>query len=225
MSFQNLWLYATRSITTAEVIDKLRKHSNIFGNPRRIISDHGTAFHTNSRNIVMKIQYILIITGIPRANGQVEHVNRTLIPFLSKLSAPNPSEWHKHLYSKISDATPSHNIDTTPFNLLFGIDFWMKEDPKIRELVENEWIGIFNEQRDELRKQAKESILKIQEENKRSFNRKRKRANKYREDDLVAIKKMQVRSRIKICSEILWPLSDSKNIAKRPIYSKKDRRA
>lgn len=39
-----VWLYAIRSTTTAEVIDRLGKQSNIFGNPRRIISNRGTAF-------------------------------------------------------------------------------------------------------------------------------------------------------------------------------------
>lgn len=81
----------------------------------------------------------------------------------------------------------------------------MKEDPKIKKLIESEWIAMFNEQHDELRKQAKENILKIQEENKHTFNHKRKRANKYREDDLVAIRKTQVTPGSKLAAKYYGP--------------------
>ena len=39
-----VWLYATKSCNSSEVIEHLRKQSILFGNPRRIISDRGTAF-------------------------------------------------------------------------------------------------------------------------------------------------------------------------------------
>ncbi|KOX79081.1 Pro-Pol polyprotein [Melipona quadrifasciata] len=39
-----VWLYATKTTNSAEVIERLRKQSVTFGNPRRIISDRGAAF-------------------------------------------------------------------------------------------------------------------------------------------------------------------------------------
>ena len=39
-----VWLYATKSTSTVEVVQHLKKQSTIFGNPQRIISDRGTAF-------------------------------------------------------------------------------------------------------------------------------------------------------------------------------------
>lgn len=39
-----VWLYATKTTNASEVINKLKRQSFIFGNPRRIISDRGTAF-------------------------------------------------------------------------------------------------------------------------------------------------------------------------------------
>ena len=39
-----VWLFGTRSTGTIEVLDKLNKLTVIFGNPRRIISDRGSAF-------------------------------------------------------------------------------------------------------------------------------------------------------------------------------------
>lgn len=38
------WLYATKSTSAAEAIGRLKKQSSVFGNPRRIISDRGSAF-------------------------------------------------------------------------------------------------------------------------------------------------------------------------------------
>ena len=155
------WLYATRSTTTAEVLDRLKKQAVIFGNPRRIISDKGTAFTSKDFEDYCsheKIHHILTTTGIPRANGQVERVNRTLIPLLTKLSAPKPEEWFKYLSTAqlFLNTTPHRSIGMTPFRLLFGAHARIREDPNIRELIESEWITAFEEKRDELRFQAKE---------------------------------------------------------------------
>lgn len=95
-----VWLYATRSMTSAEVIDRLRKQSSIFVNPRRIVSDRGMTFTSKEFDTYCReegIEHTLTMTDIPRANGQVERVNRTLIPLLTKLSAPKPCEWYRHL--------------------------------------------------------------------------------------------------------------------------------
>lgn len=65
----------------------------------------------------------------------------------------------------------------------------MREDPQIRELLEKEWIDDFQNSRNDLRRQAKECIAKIQCENRATFNKKRTAAIKYKENDLVAIKR------------------------------------
>ncbi|GFT76107.1 retrovirus-related Pol polyprotein from transposon 297 [Trichonephila clavipes] len=36
---------------------------------------------------------------LPRANGQVERINRTIIPVLSKMSEDDPTKWFKHVPS------------------------------------------------------------------------------------------------------------------------------
>jgi len=116
-----VWLYAVRSTDTAEVIDRLRKQSAIFGNPRRIVSDRGTAFTSSAFKEYCsdeKIQHVLISTGIPRGNGQVERSNRTLIPLLTKLSSPKSDEWFKFLIiaQQYLNATPSRSTSRTPFS-------------------------------------------------------------------------------------------------------------
>jgi len=54
----------------------------------------------------------------------------------------------------------------------------LRDNYEIRELLEKEWISQFQENRDEIRDHAKENIAKIQKENKRGFDKKRKEGNK-----------------------------------------------
>jgi len=42
------WLYPTSSTGTDEVLNRLEKQSAIFGNPRRIVTDRGTAFTSST---------------------------------------------------------------------------------------------------------------------------------------------------------------------------------
>lgn len=205
-----VWLYTTKSMRTAEVIDHLGRHATVFGNPRRIISDRGTAFTSGDFQEYCKsenIQHILTTTGIPRANGQVERVNRTLIPLLTKLSAPKPEEWYKYLNTVqlYLNTTVHRSIKTTPFYLLFGTHARLRDDDNLRELLEREWVTLFQKNRDELQVHARENIAKIQQENCRVYNKKRKKARLYREGDLVAIRRTQQAPGLKLASKFLGP--------------------
>jgi len=121
-----VWLYAVKTTSTAEVVACLAKQAHIFGNPRRIISDRGSAFTSGDFRKYCEaegVQHVLTTTGMPRANGQVERVNRTLILVLTKLSAPRPEEWHKHLNNvqKYLNATPHRSIGMTHGHLYFQV--------------------------------------------------------------------------------------------------------
>ena len=61
----------------------------------------------------------------------------------------------------------------------------------MKELLEKELIANFDDQRNELRDVAKQQILRVQSENCKTFNRKRKPALKFKVGDLVAIKRSQ----------------------------------
>ncbi|GFW29148.1 uncharacterized protein TNCV_2838881 [Trichonephila clavipes] len=43
------------------------------------------------------IQHLQIATGVPRGNGQVERIHRTLIPVLTKLSLDDSTKWYKYI--------------------------------------------------------------------------------------------------------------------------------
>ncbi|GFY78902.1 uncharacterized protein TNIN_169451 [Trichonephila inaurata madagascariensis] len=66
-----------------------------------------------------------------------------------------------------------------------------KEDLYLRNLLMEEMVDELQEQRNQLRQDAKRNIQKIQAENKRTYDRKRKKAPRYRKGDLVAIQRTQ----------------------------------
>lgn len=137
----------------------------------------------------------------------MERLNRTLTSLLTKLAAPKPEEWHKYLdvAQQYFNTTIQRSIAMSPFYLLFGTHARLREDHNVRELLEQEWASSFQEKRDELRLQAKESITKIQQENKRSFDKKRKAAEVYQEGDLVAIKRTQQAPGSKLAAKYFGP--------------------
>ncbi|GFS96177.1 transposon Tf2-6 polyprotein [Trichonephila clavipes] len=76
------------------------------------------------------IQHLQIATGVPRGNGQVERIHRTLIPVLTKLSLDDSTKWYKYVdrLQRILNSTISHSTKWTPFKLLVGIKMRSKED-------------------------------------------------------------------------------------------------
>ncbi|GBO26305.1 Pro-Pol polyprotein [Araneus ventricosus] len=81
-----VWLYPTKSTSSKEI--KLKFQKSVFGNPRRIISDKGSAFMSKEFDDYCSsesIQHFYVTTGLPRANGQVERLNSTVIAIISKL--------------------------------------------------------------------------------------------------------------------------------------------
>ncbi|GFV22149.1 retrovirus-related Pol polyprotein from transposon 17.6 [Trichonephila clavipes] len=79
---------------------KLKQQQKIFSNPIRIISDRGSAFTSKLFNDYCdeeNIQHLQITTGVPRGNGHVERIHRTLIPVLAKLSLDDSTKWYKYV--------------------------------------------------------------------------------------------------------------------------------
>ena len=82
-----IWLLQTKSTTCKEPIKGLRWQVAIFGTPKRIVADRGTASTFNAFREYCKNERILlqfITTDVLRSNGQVERMNKMLIPILTK---------------------------------------------------------------------------------------------------------------------------------------------
>lgn len=210
-----VWLFPTKSTTTQEVLNKMEIHQQNFGNPSRIITDKGTAFTSNEFQQYCErenIQHIKITTGVPRGNGQVERVHRTIISVITKLTIANPTLWYKQInrVQRALNSTYQRSIDTTPFELLIGSKMRSKEDLEILEILAEEKRNNYDQNREELRKKAKEQILKIQEENRSNYDKKRKESRQYKEGDIVAIKRTQFGAGLKLKPKFLGPYKVTK---------------
>ncbi|GFY44679.1 transposon Ty3-G Gag-Pol polyprotein [Trichonephila inaurata madagascariensis] len=109
------------------------------------------------------------------------------------MSEDDPTKWFKHVPSlqEVLNSTFQRSINITPFELLFGTQINNKTDLRIQQLIDEQLQLEFNENRELLRKAAKGQIIKVQNENKKSYNLRRKSPCLYSVKDLVAIKRTQ----------------------------------
>lgn len=205
-----VWIFPTKSTGAGEVLDKLKLHRQTFGNPRRFISDRGAAFTSGEFEDyceVERIHHYRITTGVPRGNGQVERVNAIVEQVFRRLSVTSPEKWYKKVpqVQRAINATYQRSIGTTPFELLFGTSMNGKEDVKLVRMIEEEQRGRFDDDRRALRESARLQIEKLQSENSRTYNRKRKEATAYQVGDLVAILRTQQGPGLKLAVKFLGP--------------------
>ncbi|GFW77120.1 transposon Tf2-9 polyprotein [Trichonephila clavipes] len=186
--------YIPSKPSAESALEKLKQQQKTFGNPIRIISDRGSAFTSKLFNDYCdeeNIQHLQIATGVPRGNGQVERINRTLIPVLTKLSLDDSTKWYKYVdrLQRIINSTISRSTKWTPFELLVGIKMRNKEDILIKDILLEEIAKELLEQREFLRNDAKKNIETLQSENRKTYNKRRKKASLYKKGDLVAIQR------------------------------------
>ena len=117
-----VWIYPTKSTTSAKVISKLNIQKAIFGSPAQIVTDGGAAFTSGEFAEYCaqeEIKHHAVTTGLPRPNGQVERINQVIVSVLAKLSIENPSQWYRHTneLQQILNSTYHRSIDTTPLEL------------------------------------------------------------------------------------------------------------
>ncbi|GFX11244.1 transposon Tf2-6 polyprotein [Trichonephila clavipes] len=209
------WLYPVKTVSPESALEKLKQQQETFGNPIRIISDRGSAFTQKLFNDYCdeeKIQHLQIATGVPRGNGQVDRIHRTLIPVLTKLSLDDSTKWYKYVdrLQRILNSTICRRTKWTPFELLVGTKMRNKEDILIKDLLLEEMAKELLEQREFLRNDAKKNIETLQSENRKTYNRRRKKASLFKEGDLVAIQRTQFGAELKLRPKFLGPFKVTK---------------
>ncbi|GFV40855.1 retrovirus-related Pol polyprotein from transposon 17.6 [Trichonephila clavipes] len=183
-------LYPVKTVSAESALEKLKQQQKTFEN----------------------IQHLQIATGVPRGNGQVERIHRTLIPVLTKLSLDDSTKWYKYVdrLQRILNSTISRSTKWTPFELLVGIKMRNKEDILIKDLLLEEMAKELLEQRKFLRNDAKKNIETLQSENRKTYNRRRKKASLYKEGDLVVIQRTQFGAGLKLRPKFLGPYKVTK---------------
>ena len=165
-----VWLYTTKSTDAKSVIDCLEKQSAVFGNPVRIVSARGAAFTSHAFKEYCKdenIQHLLIATGVPRGNGQVERMHKIIVPMISKLCSEDPKSWYKHVrrVQTMINSTVSRSTQYSPFRLLTGVEMRLPDFPDLREILQEELLTELINDRDEVRASARCNIAKVRKEN------------------------------------------------------------
>lgn len=192
-----VWLFPTKSTGAKEVIERLLLLFGLTGTPRRIVSDRGTAFTSHDFAEFMEsknVKHVLTAVASPWANGQVERVNRFLKSTLAKV-ADDPSGWEEKLSAAqyAINNTYHRAISATPSKALFGCEQRRDEDEQLRMLIDEiKKIDVnYADQRDATRQTAREVNRKIQEYNKADYDDRHKKITRYKEGDLVLVRKLQ----------------------------------
>ncbi|KAK9711053.1 hypothetical protein QE152_g25688 [Popillia japonica] len=110
--------------------------------PKRLVSDRGSAFTARLFEDAMvewNVQHVLVATGTPRANGQVERFNRVITSMLAKI-VTEQDRWDEALDQVEFNLNNTVNKSTgdTPSKLLFGIHQRGKTEDHLREAIGRE---------------------------------------------------------------------------------------
>ncbi|KAH8241678.1 hypothetical protein KR032_009007, partial [Drosophila birchii] len=134
-------------------------------------------------------------------------MHQIVIPMLSKLSQENPRCWYKQVgrvQQTITNTEP-RSTKLSPFKLLTGLDMRVSSNQEFKELIKEFLIFELDDKREKLREKARQYIQDIQTENKRTFDYKRKVERKFEINDLVAIKRTQYGTGLKLKGKYLGP--------------------
>ncbi|GFU90999.1 hypothetical protein TNCV_4923301 [Trichonephila clavipes] len=172
------WLYPVKTVSAESALEKLKQQQKTFEN----------------------IQHLQIATGVPQGNGQIERIHRSLIPVLTKLSLDDSTKWYKYAdrLQRILNSTICRSTKWTPFELLVGTKMHNKDFILIKDFLLEEIAKELLEEREFLRNDAKKNIETLQFQNRKMYNRRRKKALLYKEGDLVAIQRTQSGAGLKL---------------------------
>lgn len=194
------WLFAVNTVATEEVIPHFVQLFQIFGNPKLIISDRGTAFTSRvfaefleNRNI----RHRKIAVGAAWANGIVERVNRFLKSSLKKI-IESPQTWPNSLekVQYVINNTYHSSISASPSKLLLGYDSRNNLDAElVRKLNQIANVSVDpTEERESSRKLAMEVESKIKAYNKTYYDKRHTKPSKYKPNDFVLIRDTTVKT-------------------------------
>lgn len=183
-------LAAVKDTKTQPVIRFMKEVISQFGVPRRIISDRGSCYTSNMFRKFCKENGIIHVqnaVSTPRANGQVERYNSTILSSLAT-TAEEDDKWDRDI-KRIQFAinTSVHSVtNKSPFELLYG---YQPRSP-IDAFLANE-VSIPQESRnvEDERKSAMKKIEESQRKQKVRFDSRRSKTKRYAVGDLVLVRK------------------------------------
>lgn len=182
----------TKSATTVRV---LKEHVSYFGVPTRLITDKGSSFTSKVFKdfvIAYGIKHIVNAVATPRANGQVERFNRTILDALSAAGhSDDDKSWDDHVPDiQVGINTNKHKTtQKSPSELLFGFNITSRTSGILNSVINDTLSRTPVENLDELRQSASHKIREQQNKDAANFNKHRKASRHYKEGDLVRVER------------------------------------
>jgi transposase InsO family protein len=183
-------LYPTVTTNADEAIKHLKSYFSNFSKPIRLVADRGSAFRGDKFKTFLEdqgIQLVLIATGTPQSNGQIERINRSLTPMLAKL-VETTDKWDRLLGEVEFAFNNSINRSTgvTPSHLLYGTNQIGGTNDNLRLFLEQQQ----NKKRDfeEIRQHAVDKVHEVNTYNENYYNKHHKPPTQYKVGDYVMLK-------------------------------------
>lgn len=185
-------LFATRDTSAKHVLRSLEEFILERGLPKTIITDRGSCFTSTAFETFCTgraIRHVLNSTRHPQANGQVERVNRTVLPVITtSMQDPDQRDWDeglKRAECSLNNAV-SKTTGKTPFEMLHGYqpDFYGAALQQLDDFDESPWEGP-----GDLRERARERLLDEQSKSKSAYDRRHFPAKLYEVGEIVFMRR------------------------------------
>lgn len=193
------WLYPVKSTSSREVIKHFSTLFDVFGKPREVVSDRGTAFTSSEFTKFLSdngIKQRLVAVAAPWANGMVERVNRFLKSSLTKI-LEEPKKWSLQLgaVQYVINNTFHSSLKASPSKILLGYEQRSHADVDLVEYLNKVAKTELSceAERENSQKLAVEVSNKIHDYNKNYFDQRHKKPTQYKEGDYVVIRDTSVK--------------------------------
>lgn len=186
---------AVRNTKSSTAIRVLKKHISFFGTPSRLITDRGSCFTSQLFKKFIHnsgITHVLNAVSTPRANGQVERFNKTILDALAtKTHGKDDRTWDENIYDiQIGINTTVHKTtQKCPSELVFGFRLTNTSEAILNDVIDDTLDITPIDRLEEIRTEASERIRVQQEKDKERFDKNRKTGTKYKEGDLVRVER------------------------------------
>ncbi|CAH2108926.1 unnamed protein product [Euphydryas editha] len=180
----------TKSRTTIKVLEEIFA---TVGYPKVIISDQGTTFTSNEfKNFVksLGIKHTCNAVATPRANGQIERYNRTILNSLSSMNyGLDEKDWDVNI-NKLQwslNNTINKGTNKSPAEIVFGQRTSGESENILKGALSNTLEYVPEEEREEMRQRVHDTITEKQRKMKEYYDKGRAPTKIFKEGDLVMI--------------------------------------
>lgn len=171
----------SRTINSIETVNILRDVFSLFGYPKRVISDRNLAFTSRifkEFSTQYQFRHSLNSIACPRANGQVERYNRTLLDAM-RTRVKDPNMWTECIPDVIwgINNTRNESVGYHPYELMFSV-----RGRLLPNLAGSDTIGTPVQEK---RVKASKRLQRQAEAMKRNYDKRHKREQTFTKGDLV----------------------------------------